>query len=214
MKKIFGHFLRPFSAPKHPLDIMNKSSFAIRSDELAVARARRGDAEAMEYLYRAYSGAVYSTALRICASVADAEDITQDTFIEVFRKLHQYRGDAPFWAWLRRIAVNNTLMRLRHAKASKPSMDEEHEYMTVQQHTDHPADQHDMERVLNSLSPTARAVVWLHDIEGYTHDEIGELMGKTSSFSKSQLSRAYEKLRSKLTWQTKQTTDIRTRKRS
>jgi RNA polymerase sigma factor (sigma-70 family) len=181
---------------------MNKSSFAIRADELAVAQARRGNAEAMEHLYRTYSGAVYSTALRICASVADAEDITQDTFIEVFRKLHQYRGDAPFWAWLRRIAVNNTLMRLRHEKTTKQSVDEENGYGSGQQYTDHPANLHDMERVLDSLSATARAVVWLHDIEGYTHSEIGELMGKTSSFSKSQLSRAYEKLRSKLTWQT------------
>lgn len=180
---------------------MNGSYFTIQVDELALARARKGDTGAMEYLYRTFSSAVYSLAFRICGSSADAEDITQDTFIEMFRKLDQYRGDAPFWAWFRRIAVNITLMRLRRDRNSPLTMDGYEEYHEQLEHTDLTATLLDLESVLGRLSPTARAVVWLHDIEGYTHEEIATMMDKSSSFSKSQLSRAYEKLRSILKWQ-------------
>ena len=187
---------------------MNRSNFAIQIDELALAKARKGDVEAMEYLYRTYSSAVYSLALRISSSSADADDITQDTFIEVFKKLDQYRGDCPFWGWLRRIAVNTTLMKLRRDKNSPLSLDEFTELPEMVTHTDQAANLLDLEKVLSELSSTARAVVWLHDIEGYTHDEIGQMMDKTPSFSKSQLSRAYDKLRSILKWQTTDTTNI------
>ena len=187
---------------------MNRSNFAIQIDELALAKARKGDMEAMEYLYRTFSSAVYSLALRISSSTADAEDITQDTFIEAFKKLDQFRGDAPFWGWLRRIAVNTTLMKLRKDKNSPLSLDEITELPETLLHTDQAANLLDLELVLDELTATARAVVWLHDIEGYTHDEIGKMMDKTPSFSKSQLSRAYDKLRSIIKWQTTETTDI------
>ncbi len=186
---------------------MNRSNFAIQIDEFTIAKARNGDLEAIEYLYRTFSSAVYSLALRISSSTSDADDITQDTFIEAFKKLDQFRGEAPFWSWLRRIAVNTTLMKLRKDKNSPVSLDEisNHEEMFI--HIDQVANLHDLEKVLGELSDTARAVVWLHDIEGYTHDEIAKLMDKTPSFSKSQLSRAYDKLRSILKWQTSKTTD-------
>lgn len=187
---------------------MNRSNFAIQIDEFTLAKARKGDMEAMEYLYTTFSSAVYSLAFRISASAADADDITQDTFIEVFKKIEQFRGDAPFWGWLRRIAVNKTLMKLRHDKNAPLSLDEVSEQSEMRIQSDQVANLHDLEIVLKELSDTARAVVWLHDIEGYTHDEIGKMMNKTASFSKSQLSRAYDKLRSLLKWQTPLTTDI------
>jgi len=187
---------------------MNRSNFAIQIDDFALAKARKGDMEAMEYLYRTYSTAVYSLALRITSSNADAEDITQDTFIDVFKKLDQYKGRAPFWAWLRRIAVNTTLMKLRRDKNAPLSLDEIEDQPEVLIQTDRAANLHDLEKVLNKLSTTARAIVWLHDIEGYTHEEIGNMMDKTSSFSKSQLSRAYDKLRTILKWQNTATTNI------
>lgn len=188
---------------------MSKSSFAISIDDLTLARARKGDQEALEYLYRTFSAPVYSLALRISTSTADAEDITQDTFIELFGKLNQFRGDAPFWGWLRRIAINTTLMRMRRNKHFTSQLDEERDYADEpRQDSDHPANLHDLEQILTALSPAARTVIWLHDIEGYTHAEIGKLMGKTSSFSKSQLSRAHQKLRNRLTWQTTQTIQV------
>ena len=192
---------------------MNRSNFAIQVDDFTLAKARKGDMEAMEYLYKTYSTAVYSLALRITSSNADAEDITQDTFIEVFKKLEQYRGDAPFWGWLRRIAVNTTLMKLRRDKNAPISLEEIEDQPEILIQTDRAANMHDLEKVLNKLSVTARAVVWLHDIEGYTHEEIGIMMDKTSSFSKSQLSRAYDKLRTILKWQNTATTNIQLQQR-
>ena len=192
---------------------MNRSNFAIQVDDFTLAKARKGDMEAMEYLYRTYSSAVYSLALRITSSSADAEDITQDTFIEVFKKLAQYRGDAPFWGWLRRIAVNTTLMKLRRDKNAPISLEEIEDQPEILIQTDRAANMHDLEKVLSKLSVTARAVVWLHDIEGYTHEEIGIMMDKTSSFSKSQLSRAYDKLRTILKWQNTATTNIQLQQR-
>ena len=95
---------------------MGKSSFEIAITDLLLARARKGEEAAMEEIYRKFCGPVYTVALRICASADKAEDVVQDTFIEAFAKLDQYRGDAPFWAWLRRVAINNTLQKLRTQK--------------------------------------------------------------------------------------------------
>lgn len=181
---------------------MSKSRFEFQADELALAKARKGDRKAREQLYRTYAGPVFTLAYRICASRADAEDVTQDTFIEAFNKLHQFRGEAPFWAWLRRIAVNITLMRLRRDKKVIESIPNEQGFIEIAAENAQPSNLYDLEQLLNQLSPTARTVVWLHDIEGYTHLEIADLLGKTPSFSKSQLARAYEKLRLKFTWLT------------
>lgn len=179
---------------------MNTSSFELQTDEFTLARARKGDIKAREQLYRTYSSPVYTLAYRICASSADAQDVTQDTFIEAFNKLHQYRGDAPFWAWLRRIAVNITLMRLRRDKKLFEPVSNEQGFIEIAVTNEQPSNLYDLEQLLSQLSPSARTVVWLHDIEGYTHVEIADLLGKTPSFSKSQLARAYEKLRSKFKW--------------
>lgn len=182
------------------LKLMNTSSFELQTDEFTLARARKGDIKAREQLYRTYSSPVYTLAYRICASSADAQDVTQDTFIEAFNKLHQYRGDAPFWAWLRRIAVNITLMRLRREKKLFEPVSNEQGFIEIAVTNEQPSNLYDLEQLLSQLSPSARTVVWLHDIEGYTHVEIADLLGKTPSFSKSQLARAYEKLRSKFKW--------------
>ena len=104
-------------------------------------------------------------------------------------------------------------MKLRRDKNLPLSLDEMEEQPEILIQTDRAANLHDLEKVLNKLSVTARAVVWLHDIEGYTHDEIGKMMDKTPSFSKSQLSRAYDKLRSILKWQNTATTNIQLQQR-
>ena len=123
-----------------------------------------------------------------------AEDVLQETFIEVIRKVHTYRGDAGFGFWVRRIAVNKCLMQMRSAWSSK-RVDLE---LTdaVLPRTDGVAERQILlERALADLPDISRAVVWLHDVEGYTHKEIGQLMGRTASFSKSQLARAHQRLR-------------------
>jgi RNA polymerase sigma-70 factor (ECF subfamily) len=133
--------------------------------DILVARAKSGDLEALEALYRAFETPVYTLALRVLRRPEDAEDVLQETFLEVVRSIKQYRGEGHLWGWIRQIAASGVPARI------------------------------DLERAFERLSETSRAVVWLHDVEGYTHEEIAEQMGKTVSFSKSQLARAHARLR-------------------
>ena len=178
------------------------SKFAdIQIDPGIVRRAARGDAKAHEILYRAFSAPVYSVCLRFTRVPAQAEDLLQETFIEVIRSIARFRGEAPVGIWIRRIAVSKALMFLRSAwHARGQSLDDDWEEITFEGRPtsagSHQQDQAmDLDAALGDLPPVSRAVVWLHDVEGYTHKEIAELMGKTESFSKSQLSRAYQRLR-------------------
>ena len=174
------------------------SGFAgISVDDSVIRRARRGDAGAHESLYRALAPAVYTLALRLVKVPAVAEDMLQETFIEVMRSLPRYRGDASLATWVRRIAVSKCLMHLRsawHRRAGELG------------DGDDPVDggapvaesvglRLDLEAALARLPAESRVVVWLHDVEGYTHREIALAMQKTESYSKSQLSRAHRRLR-------------------
>lgn len=160
--------------------------------DILVARAKAGDLEALEALYRAFETPVYNLARRMCRTPEDAEDVLQETFLEVVRSIKSYRGEGHLWGWVRSIAASKALMRLRHEKLR--STDELHDDAaggppaSVGAHID-------LERAFAQLSETSRAVVWLHDVEGFTHEEIAERMGKTVSFSKSQLARAHARLR-------------------
>lgn len=173
----------------------------IQIDPGIVKRATRGDAKAHEILYRAYSAPVYSVCLRFTRVPAQAEDLLQETFIEVIRSITQFRGEAPIGMWIRRIAVSKALMFLRSAwHARGQSLDDDWEEITFEARpaargSDRQDKAMDLDAALAGLPPVSRAVVWLHDVEGYTHKEIAELMGKSESFSKSQLSRAYQRLR-------------------
>ena len=178
------------------------SKFAdISIDPAIVRRAARGDAKAHEIIYRAFSAPVYSIGLRFTRVPAQAEDLLQETFIEILRSLPKFRGEAPLGSWIRRIAVSKSLMFLRSAWHAKgQSLDEDWDDMTPARGDSHgvsnrPDDALDLDAAMASLPPVSRAVVWLHDVEGFTHREIAEFMGKSESFSKSQLSRAYQRLR-------------------
>ena len=188
--------------------------------DILVARAKSGDLEALEALYRAFETPVYNLALRVLRRPEDAEDVLQETFLEVVLSIKQYRGEGHLWGWIRQIATSKALMRIRHDRVRET--EEFHEESTVGAGLGAGAGagagagdvagvgamggaggmspgavpaQIDLERALERLSETARAVVWLHDVEGYTHEEIAEQMGKAVSFSKSQLARAHVRLR-------------------
>jgi RNA polymerase sigma-70 factor (ECF subfamily) len=162
-----------------------------------VARARAGDLEALESVYRAYRAPVYNLGRRICGNEEDAEDVLQETFVEVCRSIGKYRGEGSLWGWVRQVAVSKALMLLRRERTRR--------LRTVSGDglapelfgvgPPEPTGPIDLETALGRLSPVSRAVLWLHDVEGYTHEEVGEMMGKTASFSKSQLSRAHKRLR-------------------
>ena len=178
------------------------SKFAdIDIDPAIVKRAAAGDAKAHEIIYRAFSAPVYSICLRFTKVPAHAEDLVQDTFIEIMRSIAKFRGDAALGSWIRRIAVSKALMFLRSAwtKRGQTLADDWHEVTEgdALSHgvSRHPDDALDLDAALAGLSDVSRAVVWMHDVEGFTHKEIAGFMGKTESFSKSQLSRAYQRLR-------------------
>lgn len=173
----------------------------IQIDPGVIRRAARGDVHAHEIIYRSFCSPVYSICLRFTRVPAHAEDLLQETFVEIIRSIGGFRGEAPLGSWIRRIAVSKALMFLRSAWVSRgQSLDGDWDDVTagrseifgVSAHPDHALD---LDAALAALPPVSRAVVWLHDVEGFTHREIAGFMGRTESFSKSQLSRAYQRLR-------------------
>jgi RNA polymerase sigma factor (sigma-70 family) len=178
------------------------SKFAdIEIDPGIIRRAAVGEARAHEIIYRAFATPVYSICLRFTKAPAHAEDLVQETFIEIMRSIASFRGDAALGSWIRRIAVTKSLMFLRSAwtkrgQALADGWDDVTAGEAVSHGiSSHPDDAMDLDAALASLPDVSRAVIWLHDVEGFTHKEIADLMGKTESFSKSQLSRAYQRLR-------------------
>lgn len=172
--------------------------------ELIRAAVNR-DAAAYEAIFRAYRRPVYTLIRRLIASGAAVDDIFQEVFVEILRSLGAYTGQGPLGAWIRSIAVSKCLMYLRSPwNRSLLWLDAEGEeeaplHPALIDTTPGPASQvpaqADLERALASLPALSRTVVWLHDVEGYTHAEIGRLLGYTTSFSKSQLARAHLRLR-------------------
>src|SRR6188474_142303 len=167
-------------------------AYGLANADAVVPGVKSGDPAAQEALYRAFEGPVYNLARRICRTTEDAEDVVQETFFEVCRSIGRYRQDGSLWGWVRTIAASKALMRLRRNKYR--DTDELNDEVVGQRREDTHL-RMDLEAALERLSETARAVVWLHDVEGYTHEEIAAMMGKTPSFSKSQLARAHARLR-------------------
>ena len=183
-----------------------------RLTEIAVAddivqKARCGEESAQAHIYQVLAPAVHGLIRRIVGNRALAEDLFQDTMMTVFERLGSFRGEAPLGAWVRQVAVTRCLMYLRspwHRARLALERNDDMPYGGECQARDEIlritlpdgwSDQMDLERALATLSPTARAVVWLYDVEGYSHEEIARQFGRTVSFSKSQLARAHARLR-------------------
>jgi RNA polymerase sigma factor (sigma-70 family) len=166
-------------------------------DDLAIQRAKTGDLEALEQVYRAYEGLVYTLARRVCRSPEDAEDVVQEAFFEICKSIGSFRGGGPgsLTAWIKRVAASKALMKVRREKYRETDELSEDGWPAVQRDGDVGL-QLDLESALERLPERSRAVVWLHDVEGYTHEDIAEMMGMTVSFSKSQLARAHARLKS------------------
>ena len=178
-------------------DVTHPSSFAIDVPDLLLARARRGEPAAFEQVYRLFERPVFTLALRLTGEREAAQDVLQDTMFKLYDRLGDFRGESPFWGWLRQIAANEALMHLRK-RGRLPLTDdatdterEDHEVMLPPA----AADAGLLARAMGRLPDATRSVIWLYHAEGYTHDEIAGLMGRTASFSKSQLARGTRKLR-------------------
>ena len=180
--------------------------------EELIARARSGDEAAQSAIYRAAGPAVFALVRRLVGNRAVAEDLFQDTMITLFQRLGDFRGEAPLGAWLRQIAVTRCLMYLRspwhRARLQWELGDDDRSVRSAMLPVTPPTsgDAVDVERALASLTPVGRAVVWLFEVEGYSHEEIARLFGRSVSFSKSQLARALARLRQGLTSQEDQET--------
>ncbi len=163
-----------------------------------VDRARRGDREALGEFYAACSRPAYTLIRRIVPGPA-ADDVLQDAFIDAIRGLPRYAGDAPLGAWFRSIVVRRCFMHLRSPwQRSREWLDDLVERSDLSAAPVAAGLALDLERALERLPSLARLVVWLHDVEGYTHEEIAAVTARTTSFSKSQLARARARLRTML----------------
>jgi RNA polymerase sigma-70 factor (ECF subfamily) len=179
------------------VNVSPPSSFAIDVPDALLGRARRGESAAFEQLYRWFERPVFTLALRLTGQREEAQDILQDTMLKLFDRLCEFRGDSPFWGWLRQIAVNESLMLLRRRGRLQAEEEFDESDFAAQDLLLPPraADAAILGQALGRLPGATRSVLWLYHAEGYTHEEIAVAMGKTVSFSKSQLSRGTRKLR-------------------
>jgi RNA polymerase sigma-70 factor (ECF subfamily) len=169
------------------------SGFGQALDRVTLERARRGDMAAFAAIYERFGGACYTLALRVLGEPAAAEDIVQDVFLKMFATVRSFRGDAPFGAWLKRMTANATIDVLR-ARQRYQGDDVEALFDAMPAVAAEAEDGVDAWSLLMRLPPRARAVVVLHEVEGYTHKEMAELFGQSESYSKSILARALKRL--------------------
>jgi RNA polymerase sigma-70 factor, ECF subfamily len=164
-------------------------------DEGLLGRARRGERQALEALYRRHCTAAYTLALRITGRPDRADDVVQEAFLRAFGRLDQFRGDAPFGAWLRRVVANLAIDRLR---GERRAGDDAAAIERLAAPDIDPARQIDALGLLQRLPAAARTVLVLHDLEGYSHADIAQAFGHTESWSKTVLARARARIRA---WQ-------------
>jgi RNA polymerase sigma-70 factor, ECF subfamily len=174
------------------------------SDAELIARAQRGEEEAFAALFEAHKRRVYSLCLRMTGDTAEAEDLAQEAFLQLFRKIATFRGESAFSTWLHRLVVNVVLMHLRKKGLQQVSLDEpdasqdepvKREYGDDDKRLLHSIDRITLSRAIEDLPPGYRAVLVLHDVEGYEHNEIAQILNCSVGNSKSQLHKARLKLR-------------------
>jgi RNA polymerase sigma-70 factor (ECF subfamily) len=173
------------------------TSFAIDVPQALIERLKRGDARAYEQLYRLFERPVYTLAWRMLGDADEAREILHDAMLVLIDKLDTFRGESPFWGWLRQIALNETLMRLRKRRIDYyDELPEPDASAHVPQAF--PLEAADLERALGQLSPLTRSIVWMYFVEGFTHEEIAASFSRTVSFSKTQVSRGTRRMREAL----------------
>jgi RNA polymerase sigma-70 factor (ECF subfamily) len=182
----------------------SKKSGEKLSEAEAIERAKQGDAAAFEVLYNLHKRRVYSLCLRMTTNTAEAEDVTQEAFLQLFRKIGTFRGESAFSTWLHRMAVNVVLMQLRKKGLQVVPLDDENEGEEETPKKDYGAqdnvlagslDRLQLKNAIDRLPPGYRSIFVLHDVEGFEHNEIAEMVGCSIGNSKSQLHKARMKLR-------------------
>jgi RNA polymerase sigma-70 factor, ECF subfamily len=174
-----------------------------------IKRAQRGDAEAFASLFHAHKMRIYSLCLRMTNNTAEAEDLAQESFLQVFRKLATFRAESAFSTWVYRIAVNTVLMHFRKKTPCRVSLDESHgredlkpvrrEYGARDGRLETSVTRVALARAMSELPEGYRVIFILHEVDGYQHREIAELLGCSVGTSKSQLHKAKLRIRGLLT---------------
>jgi RNA polymerase sigma-70 factor (ECF subfamily) len=166
------------------------------SDADLIERCRRNEPGAFEQLYRDHAGRVYNLTCRLSGSVADGEDLAQEVFVQIFRKLDSFKGEAALSTWIYRLATNLCLDHLRR-RSTTWNRSEPFDEAIAPVRTTAPlrAERVDLERAIARLSPGYRAAFVLHDVEGFNHHEIATILGIAEGTSKSQVHKARLKLR-------------------
>jgi RNA polymerase sigma-70 factor (ECF subfamily) len=174
-------------------------------DRELAQRCRRGELGAFEELYKRYGSRLFTLAYRMTGSAADAEDLVQDVFLQAYRRLDTYRGEAALGTWLHRLAVNACLDFMRSKQGRRQRMTDTADDLDALEspaagpwRADAALDRLDLERAIAQLPPSYRRAFLLHDVEGLEHHEIGEALGIAEGTSKSLLFKARTRLRSLL----------------
>lgn len=166
------------------------------TDQITIRRAINGDESALRAIWTQHAPRIDALVRRLVGDPDQAADVAQEVWIQIFRALPGYRGDSQFSTWAHRIAVNRTLNALRSLRrVSKAEVDIEEDTSMVEHDGDRSMLAQTIDEAVQKLSPGARHVFVLHDVEGYTHEEIAIELGITSGGSKSQLFKARAKLR-------------------
>jgi RNA polymerase sigma-70 factor (ECF subfamily) len=177
---------------------------AAADDRQTIRRAQAGDAAAFEEIYRTHSRRIYGLCYRMTANAFLAEDLTQDVFLQVFRKIQTFRAESAFSTWLYRLAVNVVLMRRRVKRLRETSLENresenerfsQREIGRLDMHVSGVVDRVNLRRALRQLPRGYRRIFLLHDVFGYEHHEIAEALGCSVGNSKSQLHKARVRLR-------------------
>lgn len=182
-------------------EIEPKAKNQANSDFALAQRAAGGDITAFEELYQRHHRRVYSVCLRMLQNATEAEDLTQEVFIQLYRKIGSFRGDSAFTTWLHRMTVNQVLMHFRKRSVKYEKTTEEGETPTqvvtgTENHQKMPiVDKIALDNAIGQLPPGYRNVFVLHDIEGYEHEEVARILGCSVGTSKSQLHKARLKMR-------------------
>jgi RNA polymerase sigma-70 factor (ECF subfamily) len=172
----------------------------------AIEKAKQGDAEAFQALYERHKRRVYSLCLRMTANTAEAEDLAQEAFLQLYRKIATFRGESAFSTWLHRLSVNVVLMHLRKKSLPVVSLEEttqgsgeedtpKKDFGAEDVRLAGSIDRLQLQKAVESLPPGYRTIFVLHDVEGYEHNEIAGIVGCSIGNSKSQLHKARMKLR-------------------
>ena len=191
--------------PPETLSASKQADAKAMPDLQAVWLAQQGDPTAFEHLYRKHSPRVYALCLRMIGHSRDAEDLTQEAFLQVFRKIHTFREESAFSTWLHRVSVNTVLLRLRKKTVSETPLGD----VDRGEESDEPRkeigapdlamrgsiDRVHLERAIARLPPGYKQAFVLHDVQGYEHNEIAALLGFSIGNSKSQLHKARTRLR-------------------